>query len=351
MAWSFNPIRTPWISALLLLMLIWSVWFLDAPASIHVRAIPYTSAETQGKERLELTGMQRQSVSQMATDRTKTTVDSASPNHPPVLSLKPAETSAPIVPLNPAETHAPMSPPKPTETHSAIVPSKPKETSNDEASAKQIDSAKVPAEEDSAEEDEEEEEKEEEKEEEAENDEAGKSSKAKAPIDEDAASEDEDPNRPLILYAYSETANARANLKFFLAHGLHQSADFVFIINGKSDAPQLIPSRPNIRVIERPNDCYDLGAHAEVLIKDDLWKRYKRFILMNASIRGPFVPTWAGGCWSEMYLGKLTEEVKVRGLLSSVWCSRSIWRSTSSRTSHPRHHAPIPKSHYRIPQD
>lgn len=117
--------------------------------------------------------------------------------------------------------------------------------------------------------------------------------------------------RPLILYAYSETPNARANLIFFLAHALHGSADFVFIMNGESDATELIPKESNIRIVQRENDCYDLGAYAEVLMKDDLYKDYKRFILMNASLRGPFIPAWASGCWSEMYLGKLSDTVKV----------------------------------------
>jgi hypothetical protein len=118
-------------------------------------------------------------------------------------------------------------------------------------------------------------------------------------------------DRPLILYAYSETPNARTNLIFFLAHGLHKSADFVFIMNGESDATYLIPVESNIRIVQRPNDCYDLGAYAEVLTKDDFYKDYKGFILMNASIRGPFLPAWASGCWSEMYLGKITDKVKV----------------------------------------
>jgi hypothetical protein len=82
-------------------------------------------------------------------------------------------------------------------------------------------------------------------------------------------------------------------------------------MNGESDATDLIPKESNIRIVQRPNDCYDLGAYAEVLTKDDLYKDYKRFILMNASLRGPFIPAWASGCWSEMYLGKLSDTVKV----------------------------------------
>ena len=38
--------------------------------------------------------------------------------------------------------------------------------------------------------------------------------------------------------------------------------------------------------------------------------------MLNASIRGPFLPYWASGCWSDMYLEKVTDEVKVGLCLS-----------------------------------
>lgn len=117
--------------------------------------------------------------------------------------------------------------------------------------------------------------------------------------------------RPLILYAYYETDNARQNLEYFIAHGLHGAADFIFILNGETNAEDIIPKEPNIRYIHRPNDCYDLGAFAEVLTKDDLYKKYNKFITLNASVRGPFLPYWATGCWSDMFLSKVTDKVKV----------------------------------------
>jgi hypothetical protein len=160
-------------------------------------------------------------------------------------------------------------------------------------------------------------------------------------------------DRPLILYAYYESEFARQNLQFFVDHGLHAAADFVFIINGPSDVDETLifkessqmvsPSheRDNIMVKKRENTCFDLGAHAEVLngvMGGDGWsgrsgpivspdeptsnrqkprdkrplkERYKRFILMNASIRGPFVPLWSKSCWSDAYLNKVTEKIKV----------------------------------------
>lgn len=126
-------------------------------------------------------------------------------------------------------------------------------------------------------------------------------------------------HRPLILYAYSETESARANLKYFIKHGLHAAADFVFIINGESDAKHLIPVADNIRYIERPNDCYDLGAYAEVLTGNELYKKYSKYIMLNASIRGPFLPYWSESCWTDMYLRRVTEEVKLVGMTSNCW--------------------------------
>jgi hypothetical protein len=159
-------------------------------------------------------------------------------------------------------------------------------------------------------------------------------------------------DRPLILYAYYESDFGRQNLQFFVDHGLHAAADFVFIINGPSDVDETIifkessqtalstHDRSNIMVKKRENTCFDLGAHAEVLngvMGGDGWsgwsgpivspdeptpngekpkdkrllkERYKRYILMNASIRGPFVPVWSKSCWSDAYLDKVTEKIK-----------------------------------------
>ncbi len=90
----------------------------------------------------------------------------------------------------------------------------------------------------------------------------------------------------------------------------------MFIFNGKSSAPALIPEAPNIRIVQRGNTCYDLGSHAEVLLADNLYMNYKRYILMNASVRGPFIPHWVDACWTDRMLSKVTSEVKVRrGLL------------------------------------
>lgn len=135
-------------------------------------------------------------------------------------------------------------------------------------------------------------------------------------------------DRPLIMYSYSETEASRANLLFFLEHAVHSQADFVFVLNGKTDMDEVIPINiPNIRIVKRPNACYDLGSMGEVLARDnyELVRKYKRFILMNSSIRGPFMPTWAENeCWSDKYLGKVNETVKLVGMSYNCHPSRHV---------------------------
>ncbi|KAH0439388.1 hypothetical protein CcaCcLH18_02865 [Colletotrichum camelliae] len=117
-------------------------------------------------------------------------------------------------------------------------------------------------------------------------------------------------DRPLVVYAYSESDNARANLRFFITKGLNNAADFVFIFNGDSGAARMVPRKPNVTIVKRDNTCFDLGAIGEVLRKHNLWRRYKRFITMNASIRGPFLPWWSKSCWTDLYLDKITDTTK-----------------------------------------
>ncbi|KAK6340616.1 hypothetical protein TWF696_008941 [Orbilia brochopaga] len=121
-------------------------------------------------------------------------------------------------------------------------------------------------------------------------------------------------DRPLIIYTYHETENSRENVIFFLKHGLHDGADFIFVINGGWTQPLDIPVGEHITVIHRKNTCFDIGANGEVLSRNGLARKYRKFILMNSSIRGPFMPTWSDQCWSDAYLSKLSDTNKLVGM-------------------------------------
>ena len=128
----------------------------------------------------------------------------------------------------------------------------------------------------------------------------------------------ESPSAPsdLILYSFHETDEAIKNFRFFLAHALHAKADFIIMLNGEHTQDlSAIESLPNVRVVQRENNCFDLGGYYEIFEADHtLVTKYKRFMFINASLRGPFFPPWADKvCWSDAYWDKLDEKTKVVG--------------------------------------
>ncbi|KAL8996020.1 MAG: hypothetical protein Q9169_004367 [Polycauliona sp. 2 TL-2023] len=127
----------------------------------------------------------------------------------------------------------------------------------------------------------------------------------------------EAPKDTLILYSYHESDDERRNAEFFIRHGLHDSADFIIIFNGEETAPNRlrVPEAENIKVVRREDTCYHIGSYGEVLRGlGDVIKQYKRFILLDATIRGPFMPHWSKKCWSDAYLGRLNDQVKLVGM-------------------------------------
>jgi hypothetical protein len=121
-------------------------------------------------------------------------------------------------------------------------------------------------------------------------------------------------NDLLVIYVYHETENALANARYFIEHGLHSKADFLFVLNGPSTLENEIPTQhPNVQVRSRDNSCYDLGTYGQVLNENngERIQRYSKFILLNASIRGPFVPAWSKTCWTTAYTNMITGNVKV----------------------------------------
>ncbi|GAM90102.1 hypothetical protein ANO11243_081420 [Dothideomycetidae sp. 11243] len=135
----------------------------------------------------------------------------------------------------------------------------------------------------------------------------------------------------LVVYAYYEDDDKLGlrNANFFIEHGLHASADFIFILQG--EAPNLrhsIPNEPNIRVIQRDNTCMDLGAYGEVFrAEPELATRYKKFIFLNASVRGPFLPMWSEACWTNAFTSRLSETTKLVSM--SGHCMFNIFQMQS----------------------
>ncbi|KAI0840599.1 hypothetical protein F5Y06DRAFT_243814 [Hypoxylon sp. FL0890] len=123
--------------------------------------------------------------------------------------------------------------------------------------------------------------------------------------------------RLLVVYAYTESPNAKENLAFFLDNGLHGGADFIFVLNGRSDVAKLIPTKANIQVVARPVRCSDLGVYGEVLRKGGQWNEYSHFIMLGSSAWGPFMPFSTHSCWTDVLLGRITKDVKLVGMTAN----------------------------------
>jgi hypothetical protein len=120
-------------------------------------------------------------------------------------------------------------------------------------------------------------------------------------------------SKTLVLYNYFESVKAKRNLKFFLDHGVHERQDTDFLLVSNSHVCLDLPIQPNFGIIFRNNTCFDLGAYKETILRFDLGKRYSKFILLNGSVRGPFMPSWSKDCWTDAFTRRLNDTVKLVG--------------------------------------
>ena len=123
----------------------------------------------------------------------------------------------------------------------------------------------------------------------------------------------------LVLYAYHETPEAKKNMAFFLQHGLRDlMAHVTIVVNGPSTLEFPAESdrfKNTVRVLRRDNTCFDFGSWGVALA--DARKRIGRLInviLMNASVRGPFLPAYARTNWVDGFLSLLRKDVALAGL-------------------------------------
>ncbi|KAJ3171723.1 hypothetical protein HDU88_007803 [Geranomyces variabilis] len=131
------------------------------------------------------------------------------------------------------------------------------------------------------------------------------------------------PNGFSFTDANTKSPPQTANLQFFLRHGLMSNVDHLFVMNSPIPKSVKFPQRSNIYVWEKENKCYDLGSFGQGVeyMQQKYGKKYTHYILLNASVRGPFRPTYVPGCWSDAFLSKLSPEVRMVG--TTVYCLKS----------------------------
>lgn len=137
-------------------------------------------------------------------------------------------------------------------------------------------------------------------------------------------------NRTLVLYVYHESSEHYVeNLRFFVRMAIEASSspasdddvDYLLIVNGESrllgELTELAARRGNVQVLSRPNTCFDGGAAGEALRTHPelLAAGYRYFVIMNSSVRGPFLPRFypQDQPWTRALTGLLSDQVKLAG--------------------------------------
>lgn len=139
----------------------------------------------------------------------------------------------------------------------------------------------------------------------------------------------------LVIFNYYENSLNHENAAFFFRHHNPDWADVLLIVNGDEHTLNLPPW---VKVLIRKNIGLEYCAMMEILPlilygkpldgNEELlalWrKKYSYFMLLNASVRGPFYPLWQveASNWVEVFKSQLTEDVWLVG--TSFNCMKSI---------------------------
>lgn len=115
--------------------------------------------------------------------------------------------------------------------------------------------------------------------------------------------------KTLVLYVFHEFNERVAS---FIRECIFddEKTDFMVISNNKDtvlDAPEYV------KTLYRDNVGYDFGGWSDALLTDNLYDNYGRFIFVNSSVIGPFVPSYYDGRWTDIYLNGLKNNVKLFG--------------------------------------
>ena len=119
--------------------------------------------------------------------------------------------------------------------------------------------------------------------------------------------------RIAVLYHYFESnSDYRDNFTHFLSTCYREDIDFYISISDSNHTLELL-ERPNIKYILCENRNLDFGGFSASLTSIDALDAYDSFIFINCSVRGPFLPDYVGGDWTEVFARHLTGDVHLVG--------------------------------------
>jgi hypothetical protein len=113
----------------------------------------------------------------------------------------------------------------------------------------------------------------------------------------------------LVLYVF-HIYNDR--VKHFINNCIFndENVDFMIISNDKTNTFD-VPS--NVKTLFRDNIGYDFGGWSDALLTNNLYENYDKFIFVNSSVIGPFIPSYYKDKWTDIYLNGLQDNVKLFG--------------------------------------
>jgi hypothetical protein len=140
-------------------------------------------------------------------------------------------------------------------------------------------------------------------------------------------------SRTLIIYVFGKShALAEQNLAFFIRTAVRQShhADYYFIlqqINNEIFDETKLPILPsNADYIQHENRCFDIGTVGWFLSSGMIDRsRYKYFIFLNSSVRGPFIVSYYdSSIWYTIFTRRLNDHIKLVGCTISCQISTHV---------------------------
>jgi hypothetical protein len=122
--------------------------------------------------------------------------------------------------------------------------------------------------------------------------------------------------KTLVLYVFDKFHD---RVQKFIDNAIFydENVDFLIISNGKKDfsAPLFV------KKLLRDNVGYDFGGWSDGLFHEDLYQQgYDKFIFVNSSVVGPFIPSYYKGKWTDIYLDGLKNNVKLFGTTINTLC-------------------------------
>ena len=129
----------------------------------------------------------------------------------------------------------------------------------------------------------------------------------------------------LVMYIFSPTdPEYERNMQYFVQHGMSEKDPCHYVVVVQQIEGKALPSLPqlpsNAWYEFHDNVCFDYGTIGWLMRSSRVdTSKYKFFIMMNSSSRGPFMPAYQNTlAWSRIFTDKLNDEVKLVG--STISC-------------------------------